>query len=293
MPEFLTTKEVAGLLRLKERKIYELVREEAIPFSRITGKLLFPRGLIESWVLKHVEYRGHLDSLDRVPPVIGGSHDPLLDWALRESGGALATLYGGSLDGLERLGRRELLGAGLHIYEPSAEDWNRLHVAQTLPGLPVVLVGWAKRRQGLVVPNGNPKGLASLADLAGCRVIPRQSQAGSRLLLDHLLQVEGLADAGIELVSPPARSEADVASAVAEGKADAGFAIHAVARQYRLDFVPLVEERYDLLLWRRHYFEPPMQKLFAFCRTPAFAARAAELGGYDISCLGEVQFNGF
>lgn len=297
MPEFLTTKEVAELLRLKERKIYELVSEEAIPFSRVTGKLLFPRGLVESWVLKHVEHRDHLDGLDRLPPVIGGSHDPLLDWALRESGSALATLYGGSLDGLERLGRRELLGAGMHVYEPAARDgkgdWNREHVAQALPGLPIVLIGWARRQQGLVVPPGNPKGLAKLADLAGCRVIPRQSQAGSRLLLDHLLQVEGLADAAITLVSPPARSEADVASAVAEGKADAGFAIEAVARQYRLDFVPLVEERYDLALWRRHYFEPPMQRLLAFCRTPAFAARAAELGGYDIGCLGEVQFNGF
>lgn len=293
MPEFLTTKEVASLLRLKERKIYELVREEAIPFSRISGKLLFPRGLVESWVLKHVEYRGHLESIERVAPVMGGSHDPLLDWALRESGSALATLYGGSLDGLERLGRRELLGAGLHIYEPASEDWNKQHVAQALPGLPVVLIGWATRQQGLVVPSGNPKGLRGLADLAGCRVIPRQSQAGSRLLLDHLLQIEGLAEAGIQLASPPARSEADVASAVAEGKADAGFAIQAVARQYRLDFVPLVEERYDIALWRRHYFEPPVQKLLAFCRTQAFAERAAELGGYDITCLGTVQYNGF
>ncbi len=293
MPEFLTTKEVANLLRLKERKIYELVRDEAIPFSRITGKLLFPRGLVESWVLKHVEYRGHLESIERVPPVIGGSHDPLLDWALRESGGALATLYGGSLDGLERLGRRELLGAGLHIYEPAAEDWNRQHVAQALPGLPIVLISWARRQQGLVVPSGNPKGLSCLADLAGYRVIPRQTQAGSRLLLDHLLTAQGLAEAGITLLSPPARSEADVASAVAEGKADAGFAIEAVARQYRLDFVPLVEERYDIALWRRHYFEPPLQKLFRFCRTAAFAQRAAELGGYDTSCHGEVQYNGF
>jgi molybdate-binding protein len=93
-------------------------------------------------------------------------------------------------------------------------------------------------------------------------------------------------------VAPPARSHSDVALAVAEGKADTGFAIEMVARQFRLGFVPLFRERYDLAVWRRDYFEAPLQKLFAFCRGPAFRTRAEELGGYDVSGLGRVHYNG-
>ena len=292
MSEFLTTKEVAALLRIKERKVYELVSREAIPVSRATGKLLFPRAMIEAWVLRQADYRDGIEGLSARPPVIAGSHDPLLDWALRESGSGLASLFDGSLDGLTRLAEGQALAAGLHIYEPEQEDWNRGHLAQSLAGLPVVLVEWAWRRQGLVVPAGNPKAIAGLADLAGLSLIPRQEKSGSHLLLHHLMTREGLDPDSFTLLSPPARSEADVALAVAEGKADAGLAVETVARQYRLGFVPLFRERYDLAVWRRDYFEPPLQRLLAFTAEPAFAKRAEELGGYDIAGAGRIHYNG-
>ena len=292
MSEFLTTKEVAALLRIKERKVYELVSQSAIPVSRATGKLLFPRAMIEAWVLRQADYRDGIEGLAPRPPVIAGSHDPLLDWSLRESGSGLASLFDGSLDGLGRLAEGQALAAGLHIYEPEAEDWNRGHIAQSLAGLPVVLVEWAWRSQGLVVQSGNPKGIGGLGDLAGLKLIPRQEKSGSHLLLHHLMTREGLDPDGLQLLSPPARSEADVAMAVAEGKADAGLAVETVARQHRLDFVPLFRERYDLAVWRRDYFEPPMQKLLSFCREAAFARRAQELGGYDVGGSGAIHYNG-
>jgi putative molybdopterin biosynthesis protein len=292
MPEFLTTKEVATLLRIKERKVYELVAEHAIPVSRVTGKLLFPREMVEAWVWQHAECQGGIEGLPRRPPVLAGSHDPLLEWALRQSGSELAAFFDGSLDGLGRLAAGKAIAAGLHVYEPEAEDWNRGHLQRALAGMPVVLIEWAVRVQGLVVPPGNPNGIGGLADLAGRTLIPRQERSGSHLLLDHLLRKEGLERTRLELVGPPARSEAEVALAIAEGKADAGFAIETVARQFRLGFVPLFRERFDLAVWRRDYFEPPLQHLLAFCRTAAFQTRAEELGGYDVSGLGQVHFNG-
>jgi excisionase family DNA binding protein len=292
MPEFLTTKEVAALLRIKERKVYELVAEHAIPVSRVTGKLLFPREMVEAWVWQQAEYQGGIEGLHGRPPVLAGSHDPLLEWALRESGSELAAFFDGSLDGLGRLAAGKAIAAGMHVYEPEAEGWNRGHVERAMAGMPVVLIEWARRVQGLVVPPGNPKALGGLGDLDGRTLVPRQERSGSYLLLDYLLRKEGLERARLELVSPPARSEADVALAIAAGKADAGFAIETVARQFRLGFVPLFRERYDLAVWRRDYFEPPLQKLLAFCRTPAFAQRAAELGGYDVAGLGRVHYNG-
>ena len=300
MPDFLTTKEVAALLRIKERKVYELVAENAIPVSRVTGKLIFPRALVEAWVRRRVDYGGGAESLAPRPAVIAGSHDPLLDWALRESGSELATFFDGSLDGLARVAAGKAVGAGLHVYEPEAEptgngeggDWNLGTLRQAAPGLPLVLLAWAWRTQGLVLPPGNPKRIGGLADLAGLTLVPRQKGAGSTLLLGHLLERAGTALSALGLLQPPARNEADVALAVAEGKADAGFAVETVARQYRLDFLPLFRERYDLALWRRDVFEPPVQKLLAFCRSGAFTTRAAELGGYDLTGHGEVRYNG-
>jgi putative molybdopterin biosynthesis protein len=292
MPEFLTTKEVAALLRIKERKVYELVAEHAIPVSRVTGKLLFPREMVEAWVWQQAEYVGGTEGLHGRPPVIAGSHDLLLEWALRESGSELAAFFDGSLDGLARLAAGKAIAAGLHVYEPEAEDWNRGHLERALTGMPVVLVEWARRAQGLVVPTGNPKGIAGVADLKGLALIPRQELSGSHILLDYLMRQAGLEPRRLQLLSPPARSHTDVALAVAEGKADTGFAIETVARQFRLGFVPLFRERYDLAVWRRDYFEPSLQKLFTFCRGPAFHKRAEELGGYDVSGLGQVHYNG-
>ena len=112
LPQFLTTKEVAALLRIKERKVYELATDGAIPVSRVTGKLLFPRDLVEMWVQQHVEYLGGRESLRQHPSVLAGSHDPLLEWALRESGSGLAVYFDGSLDGLERLAQGTGVAAG-------------------------------------------------------------------------------------------------------------------------------------------------------------------------------------
>jgi putative molybdopterin biosynthesis protein len=292
MPGFLTTKEVAALLRIKERKVYELVAEHAIPVSRVTGKLLFPREMVEAWVWQQAECAGGTEALHQRPPVLAGSHDPLLEWALRESGSELAAFLDGSLDGLARLAAGKAIAAGMHVYEPEAEDWNRGHLERAMTGMPVVLVEWAWRAQGLIVPAANPKGIAGLGDLAGLSLMPRQELSGSRILLDYLMHQAGLAPSRLQLLSPPARSQTDVALAVAEGKADAGFAIEMVARQFRLGFVPLFRERYDLAVWRRDYFEPPLQRLLAFCQGPAFRKRAEELGGYDVAGLGRVHYNG-
>ena len=292
MVEFLTTKEVAALLRIKERTVYDLVKEGSIPVSRVTGKLLFPRELVEAWVRRNAETKGGIEAIMRPPPVLAGSHDPLLEWAIRESGSGIATFFDGSLDGLSRVGEGKALACGMHVYEPDSEDWNIDHVSQVLQGMPVVVVEWAVRSQGLILAPGNPKSINGIADLAGEKFIPRQKQAGSYVLLKHLLDEEGLNPATLDLLAPPARSELDVAIAVAEGKADAGLGIEAVARQQRLEFKGLFQERYDLVVWRRDYFETPFQALLRFATSDNFLRRAEEMRGYDISSLGTIRLNG-
>ncbi|MGH7226834.1 MAG: helix-turn-helix domain-containing protein, partial [Gemmataceae bacterium] len=119
--EFLTTSEVADYLRLKERTIYELVRTRQIPCARVTGKLLFPKPMIDLWVMRQTEFDGVLPGAS--PPVAAGSHDPLLEWALRESGSELALLSGGSRDGLNRLAAGRAMVAGLHMLDAASGEY--------------------------------------------------------------------------------------------------------------------------------------------------------------------------
>ncbi len=290
--ELMTTKEVAELLRIKERKVYDLAGTDEIPCVRVTGKLLFPRSLIQAWLVRHTHYGAGAESLKPRPPVVAGSHDPLLEWALREAQTGLATLFDGSLDGLKRLAKGEAVAAGAHLPEADAQDWNVQHVAQALAGEPVVVVEWAWREQGLLLPTRNPRGIRGIADLGGTRFVPRQREAGAYLLLVQLLEKADMKLADLTLVDPPARTETEVALAVAEGRADAGFGLAALARRHGLAFIPMARERYDMIVWRRDYFEPALQRLFDFARSPAFLDRAGTLEGYDFSGLGAVRYNG-
>ena len=120
------------------------------------------------------------------------------------------------------------------------------------------------------------------------RLVARQEGAGSRLLFEHLLREQHLDPTALHFIYPPVRSETELALAVRDGKADAGFGIAAVARQCRVDFVPLHRERYDLVIRHWEYFEPPFQRLLAFTRTTRFVEKAAEFGGYEITGIGHV-----
>jgi molybdate-binding protein len=223
--------------------------------------------------------------------VLLGSHDPLLEWALRASGAELATLLDGSLDGLERFARGEGVAAGLHLYTPESDDWNRALVETRFGHAPVVLVELAWRQRGLIVAPGRESELGKVVDLRGRRVVPRQGGAGTQVLLHHLLDNAGLTTENV-IWAETARSEMESALAVLEDTADAVLGLEAVARQLRLGFVPLVRERFDLLVDRRSWFEPPLQRLMAFCRGETFQAKAADLAGYDVRGLGGVHFNG-
>jgi excisionase family DNA binding protein len=288
----MTTKEAADLLRIKERKVYDLAGAGEIPCVRVTGKLLFPRSLVHAWLVRHTYYGAGAESLKPRPSVVAGSHDPMLEWSLREAQTGLATLFDGSVDGLRRLAKGEAIAAGTHLSEADGREWNLDHVARALAGEPVVLIEWAMREQGLIVPAGNPRRIRGIADLGGARVAPRQKEAGSYLLLVQLLARAGMSLEDLVLSDPPARTETEVALAVAEGRADVGFGLLAMARRHGLHFLALAHERYDLVVWRRDYFEPALQRLFEFARSAAFSARAATMDGYDFKGLGVVRYNG-
>jgi putative molybdopterin biosynthesis protein len=290
--ELMTTAEVADYLRLKERTVYEMAAKRQIPVTRATGKLLFSRKLIERWVEGRTELPSGYDAAP--PPIYAGSSDPLLEWALRESGSGLAVLTSGSRDGLERLARSEAVMAGIHIFEPDEGTYNITAVRRELPFPDVVAIRWAERCQGLLVGPRNPLGLEGINDLfeKQPRVVLRPEGAGSRVLFDALIQDAGHDPGDLKLLRFEAQTEADLAAMIADGDADCGLGVAAVAKRSGLAFVPLdIRESFDLVMRRRDYFEPSMQKLVRFAGTTAFGKRAASYGGYDIESLGLVTFN--
>jgi molybdate-binding protein len=155
-----------------------------------------------------------------------------------------------------------------------------------------VLIGWAKREQGIVVAYGNPLGIRTIQDVATKRakIAERQAGAGAQALLMRLAKLSGVEFESLTR-SASARTGDDLALAVREGRADCGIATRAVAVTRGLDFIPLIWERFDLAMHRRDYFEAGPQSLFELTRTSVFSERATALGGYDTSEAGSVLFN--
>ena len=292
MPELLTTEEAAAYLRLSERKLYELVANGAVPCTKVTGKWLFPKAALGRWLAAGYAGPAALAQAP-APAIIGGSHDPLLEWALRESGCELASLPEGSEAGLARLARGEVMAAAIHLHRLDGDDdrANPDAIADA-PGLhDAVLIAFARREQGLVVAHGNPLALRDLASIAArrARLALRPQGAGAQLLLIALVARAGLSIDELATLKPVCPTGPDIAQAVRFGRADCGIATRSVAQAAGLSFVPLVWEHFDLALRQRDYFRPPAQALVRFIRTVAFRERAEELGGYDVSEAGEVR----
>lgn len=293
MPEFLNTDEAADYLRLSERKLYELVAAGAVPCSKVTGRWLFPKAALDRWVASGLP-AGLRSLTESAPPIAGGSTDPLLEWALRESGSGIASLPEGSEAGLRRLSRREVMLAAIHLHGlgPAGDDAANLEAVRDTPGLhDAVVIGFARREQGLLVAPGNPHGIGSLAQIAGSglRMAQRQDGAGAQLLLLSLLAQAGIDPRALNLLRPAFATGGDLAQAVRAGHADCGIATRAVAQAAGLGFVPLLFEHFDLTLRQRDYFLPGPSALFDFVRSTSFRQRAAELGGYDLSVSGTIR----
>jgi putative molybdopterin biosynthesis protein len=292
MPELLTTDEAAEYLRLSERKLYELVAERAVPCSKVTGRWLFPRAALDRWVSAGLIAPAGLAQVS-APPIVGGSHDPLLEWGLRESNSGLASLPEGSEEGLRRLTRGEVMIAAIHLHRLDGDDERaNVEAVADAAGLhDAVVLGFARREQGILVAAGNPLGLRDMASIAAsrARMAQRPAGAGAQLLLLALLARAEIALDDVKLAKPAFPTGPDIAQAIRSGRIDCGIATRSVAKSAGLDFLPLVWERFDLVMRQRDYFMKGPQALFDFMRGSGFRDRAGELGGYDVSEAGAVR----
>jgi excisionase family DNA binding protein len=286
LSEFLTTKEVADLLRLKERKVYDLAARGEIPCVKATGKLLFPRAEINHWI----QHKGGTMVEAKVrPTVILGSHDPVFEWAISASGCGIPAFLNGSIDGFERYRNREGIACGMHVENTESPGWNTELVGDYLDQSPSVLLHWAKRDRGLLVRPESK--IERIEDLPGKRFVSRQEGAAAQLVFGRHLSERGVQFSELNSVRV-ARSETEVALSIVEGHADAAFGLRSFADRYRLGFIPVCVEDFDLLIDRYAYFDSGIQTLLRFTNTEGFRSEIERYRGYDVTDLGQVRLNG-
>jgi putative molybdopterin biosynthesis protein len=224
-----------------------------------------------------------------------GSHDLSLDLlaqflAAREDRIRLTSANVGSLGGLFALRRGHSHIAGSHLLDPESGQYNVSYLKQYLPEKDVVLVTLVGREQGWIVQKGNPKDLKSWDDLRNSEIsfVNRQRGAGTRMLLDYHLEQHDIDASIIQGYEREEFTHLAVAAAVASQTADAGLGIRAAALALNLDFVPLAQERYDLVIPREYYQSKLLEPLFALLKDDEFQAAVAAMPGYDVSKMGDI-----
>jgi len=299
MKKFLSTKEVAQFLGVNEKMVYTLVSEKGLPATKVTGKWLFPRYLVEQWLENETinypkptvplpSYQGLL--------IITGSNDILLDRTIslfnRLHPEHLAVFGNlGSMGGIRALRRNLCHIASSHLLQENGQDYNFGFAREELEQLPAV-VNFCQRQQGILVAKGNPKKIQKVADLGkpGIKIVNRPLGTGTRLLFDGELKKAEINGDRIKGYQLEVQRHLDVGLEVLSGRADAGPGIQAVAGLLDLDFLPLRWERFDFLILKDRFFEKGVQLFLGLLPEIAFRELAQDLKGYDMSLCSKMVF---
>ncbi|MFP4476610.1 MAG: substrate-binding domain-containing protein [Desulfatibacillaceae bacterium] len=296
---FLSTREVARYLDVNEKMVYTLISEKRLPATKVTGKWIFPRDLVDRWIENHVvnypEDSGPRAATGLV--VFAGSNDLLLDKGLalfnREYPDHVAVFGNlGSMGGIRSLARGCCHVACSHLLQEDDQEYNFEFAQKELEGRIPAVVNFARREQGLVVAGNNPKGIYGVEDLGrtGISVVNRPRGTGTRLLFDRELARVGLDGSRIQGYEREFRGHMDVGLEVLAERADCAPAIRPVASALGLGFIPLRWERFDLLIRRNRFFDQGVQLFLGMLHEHVFQEIAARFEGYDLSMCGKMVY---
>jgi putative molybdopterin biosynthesis protein len=250
--------------------------------GRVTEK--FYRAKADAMLLQEVI----LPKTKRPALIFSGSHDLALEGMAEhlEKHVTLLNLPVGSLDGLVNLRQGLCQISGSHLLDENGE-YNTPFVRHLFPDREVEIVTVAHRMQGLMFAGGNPKGIRRVADIAGpnVRFVNRNAGSGTRLWFDRELKRLKIPTDRINGYDRVVNTHSDAASAIQTGKADVSLGLQAAAHQARLEFIPLFEERYDLVLPREN--EKSLTPLLDYLQTVAFRNGLMALTGYNSTHSGE------
>lgn len=300
--EMMNTKGVAQYLGIHEKQVYALIKSKKIPSTRITGKWLFPKKLIEEWIEKHA--RAAMAEARQKGKKIGGallssgSNDPILDFLqtdLRRNfpGVYLFSTNIGSTEGLKALNLGYTDIAWSHLLDPKSGEYNIPYLQTYLPNVKAVVVNLFHRDLGFVVTSTNPFKIRGFRDLTkrGVHFINRQKGSGTRLLIDQKLKDFGISPSKIEGYKNEVNTHFEVGLSILGKTANVGIATIAVSKLLGLDFIPITKERFDMILSQQTFFHKGVQALIELLHTKEFREKVERIGGYDLGDSGKVLYS--
>ncbi|QRG69210.1 substrate-binding domain-containing protein [Brevibacillus choshinensis] len=299
--DYLTPDEVAAELKLTRYTVYEMIKRKELPASKIGRTLRILRSDLDAFMQMN-KSREDRHPFAAVTPrrqqeqayeiLFAGSHDLTIDLLARklaERGITLLPAFSGSLDGLIELYKGRVEMAGTHLLDRTTGEYNLPYIRCLLPNEGVTVVNLVNRWQGFVVPKGNPRMITSWDEfLCGShRIVNRQRGSGTRVLLDFTMQQKGIAPEALPGYDVELTTHYATAAAVLQGNADAALGIESVARGLGLDFFPIQEERYDLVIPTRLARQDRFIELLSVLRDPVFKQAIVAQGGYNVSQTGK------
>lgn len=301
----LSTQEVADILHVSKSTIYDLIRRGEINSYKIGRKVRFTQDDVDAYIARsrHEHSTQPVKTVDTgstlltptnlgAPELIISGQDVVLDILanyLQQEGLSAGRTYLSSFEGLLALYQDKVDVAACHLYDGSG--YNAGFVRSLVPGIPAVLVNVSYRSVGFYVRRGNPKGIRGWEDLArrDVSILNRRPGSSSRILLDVQLKRLGLAASNIRGYDKIMRSHLTMAAAIAEGEADLAIGTERISRQMEgIDFIPLLEERYDVALKKERLDSLPVQKLIAVMNQPAFRRELSRFSGNDYRDSGKI-----
>ena len=301
----LSTQEVADILHVSKSTIYDLIRRGEIHSYKIGRKVRFTQDDVDAYIarsrhehstrpVKNIDTHSTLltPEKDETPELIISGQDVVLDILanyLQQEGVNAARTYLNSFEGLLSLYQDNIHVAACHLFD--GFDYNTSFVRSLMPGIPAVLVNVSYRTQGFYVQKGNPKGIKGWSDLgrSDITVLNRRVGSSARILMDTQLKRLGIRASGVRGYDRVMKSHLTMAAAIAAGEADLAIGTERISRQIEdLDFIPLLEERFDFVIKKEMLETEAVQKLLKVLNMPEFRKEIAHFSGNDYRDLGKI-----
>jgi len=300
--EIMNTKEVAKYLGIHEKQVYALIKSKKIPSTRVTGKWVFPKKLIDEWIESNAK-TGLEQARQKSRRIEGGllasgSNDPILDMLHTHMKKSYPEFYifsanTGSTDGLKALNMGYTDIAWSHLFDPKSGEYNIPFLPTYLPNVKPVVVNLFRRDLGFVVAFKNPFHIHEFEDLTqrGIRFINRQKGSGTRVLLDHHLKRLQISSSKINGYEKEVYTHFEIGLSILSKEADVGVATIAISKLLGLPFIPITQESFDMILDQSTFFEKGIQAFVEILISQEFRNRVQRLGSYDFKNSGKVLYS--
>ena len=302
----LSTQEVADILHISKSTVYELIRRGEINSYKIGRKVRFTQDDVDAYIarsrheqsvqpVKRIEvHSALLNPVQEEGGLVISGQDVVLDILanhLHQRSIPAQRVYLNSFEGLLALYEGRVGAAACHLYDAADQDFNAPFVRKLLPGIPAALINISYRAQGFYVAAGNPKEIRGWRDLArrDISILNRRPGSSARVLLDEQLHRMGLDKRMVNGYDREMRSHLTMAAAIADGEADLAIGTERIARQIEgLDFIPLLQERFDLVVHRELLESSEGEELLEILRSDAFRKELRHFSGNDYRDLGKI-----